>query len=129
MAVRVFHRDRPTQTMPMIASDARLVVGPAVGAWDANMNYVAMQPGEENVPHNHPDSEDAVFVVEGRGTVQDFTHDTVLEFEEGQVIYVPPGVQHATRSDRGVPVVTVGGPCPADVPMLRSMGAELPDRP
>ena len=65
MAVRVFHRDGPDELMPMIASDARLIVWPGAGAETANMNYVRMQPGEENVPHVHHDSEDTIFVLEG----------------------------------------------------------------
>lgn len=129
MAIRVFHRDRPTQTMPMIASDARLVVWPGVGAWDANMNYVVMEPGEENVPHDHPVSEDTIFIVEGKGTVRDLTNGRELALEAGQAVFVPAGVRHQVRADRGVRIVSVGGPCPADVEMLRRVGAEVPERP
>lgn len=38
MAIRVFHRDRPTAVVPMIARDARLVVWAGVEAYTANMN-------------------------------------------------------------------------------------------
>ena len=54
--VRLFHRDRPARTVPMISSDARLVVFAGVGAETANMNYVRLEPGEENVPHRHASS-------------------------------------------------------------------------
>ena len=128
MAIRVFHRDRPTQTLPMIASDARLVIWPGVGAWEANMNYVVMEPGEENVPHIHPVSEDTIFIVEGRGTIRDLTNDRVLEIEAGQAVFVPAGVEHQVRADRGVRIVSVGGPCPADVELLRRAGVDLPAR-
>jgi len=129
VAVRVFHRDEPSGRLPMIASDARLVVWPGVEAWDANMNYVVMEPGEENRPHTHPESEDAIFILEGRGTIRDLSNDAVLEFEAGEVIFVPAGVEHQVRADRGVPVVSAGGPCPADTAMLRRAGADFPDRP
>lgn len=122
MAVRVFRVDEPSAKMPMIASDARLVVWPGVGAEDANMNYVRMQPGEENVPHTHHDSEDTLFVLEGRGTIADVTNDRVLEFEAGQAIHVPAGIEHQVRGDRGVEIVSVGGPCPADFNLLRGLG-------
>jgi quercetin dioxygenase-like cupin family protein len=128
MAIRVFHRDRPTGTLPMIASDARLVIWPGVGAWEANMNYVVMEPGEENVPHIHPVSEDTIFIVEGRGTIRDLTNDRVLELEAGQAVFVPAGVEHQVRADRGVRIVSVGGPCPADVELLRRAGVGLPAR-
>jgi quercetin dioxygenase-like cupin family protein len=129
MAVRVFHRDTPDLQLPMISRDARLCVWPGVGAWDATMNYVVLEPGEENVPHVHPVSEDTIYILEGRGSVRDLTHDLVLEFEAGQAIFVPVGVQHQVRADRGERVVSVGGPCPADVAMLERAGAIVPPRP
>ena len=122
MAVRVFHRDEPDERMPMIAGDARLIVWPGTGADDANMNYVRMQSGEENVPHVQNDSEDTLFVLSGRGSIADLTNDRVLEFEAGQAIHVPPGIEHQVRGDRGVEVVSVGGPCPADFVLLKSIG-------
>ncbi|MGH2983872.1 MAG: cupin domain-containing protein [Solirubrobacterales bacterium] len=122
MAVRVFHRDDPDERLPMIASDARLVVWPGVGAETANMNYVAMEPGEENVIHQHPDSDDTIVILEGRGTVVDHTNGFELPFEAGQVINIPPGLDHQVKADRGSPVVSVGGPCPADRRMLRAAG-------
>lgn len=122
MAVRVFHCDEPDARMEMIASDARLVVWPGSGADEANMNYVRMQAGEENVPHSHHDSEDTLFVLSGRGSIADITNDRVLEFESGQAIHVPAGVEHQVRGDRGAEVVSVGGPCPADFTLLNAIG-------
>lgn len=127
MAVRVFHRDDPDQLMPMIASDARLVVWPGVGAMQANMNYVRMQPGEENVPHVHDRSEDTLFVLEGRGTVADLSNGRELEFGAGEVVHVPPGVEHQVRGSRGAEIVSVGGPCPADMDLLRAIGLWPPE--
>jgi quercetin dioxygenase-like cupin family protein len=123
--VRLFHRDRPDLLMPLISSDARLVIWPGVGALAANMNYVKMAPGEENVPHVHPVSEDTIYIVEGRGSVRNVDDDTVQEFRAGDAIFVPAGVQHQVRADAGVPVVSVGGPCPPDYEMLRRLGAEF----
>jgi quercetin dioxygenase-like cupin family protein len=124
--IRTFHRDRPGVMLPMIASDARLVVWLGAGARDANMNYVSMQPGEANVPHTHPVSEDTIYILSGRGTVEDLTHGLSLEFEAGQAIQVPPGVKHRVKADRGSAIVSVGGPCPADMAMLAAAGV-LPE--
>jgi quercetin dioxygenase-like cupin family protein len=128
MAIRVFHRDGPHASLPMIASDARLIVWPGTGAETANMNYVSMEPGEQNVPHVHETSEDTIMILSGRGTVADLTNGRELEFQAGQVIHVPPAVQHQVRADRGTPVVSAGGPCPADRALLRRAGL-LPDAP
>ena len=123
MAVRVFHRDKPDIMLPIISKDARLVVWPGVGAETANMNYVILEPGEANTPHVHAESEDSVFILDGKGSVQDFDNDRRLEFEAGQVVHVPVGVRHAIAADRGVRVVSAGGPSPADKGLLRAVGA------
>jgi len=122
MAVRVFHRDEPDALMPMIASDARLVVWPGRDAMTANMNYVHMKAGEENVPHTHHESEDTIYVLEGKGTIADLANDTVLEFGAGQVVHVPVGIEHQVRGDRDSDIISVGGPCPADMALLRAIG-------
>jgi quercetin dioxygenase-like cupin family protein len=116
--VRLFHRDRPSRRLPMISSDARLVVWPGVGAHTANMNYVRLEPGEENKPHNHPVSEDTIVILEGRGSVDDLTNGETYEFQAGDVIHVPIGLDHRVKADRGERVVSVGGPCPPDTAML-----------
>jgi len=72
MAIRVFHRDKPDRLMPMISRDARLIVWPGVGAITANMNYVRLEPGAANIPHVHSDSEDTIFILSSKGTVEDF---------------------------------------------------------
>ncbi len=125
MSIRVFHRDQPDRMLPIIARDARLVVWPGVGAHTANMNYVDMQPGEKNVPHVHADSEDTIFVLDGKGTVEDLTSGVRIEFEAGQVIHVPAGLRHAVSADRGSRIESVGGPCPADMALLKASGALL----
>jgi quercetin dioxygenase-like cupin family protein len=123
MAIRVFHRDEPQLMLPMIASDARLIVWPGSGSQTANMNYVNMQPGESNVPHAHPESEDTIFILDGEGTVEDVGNRHSLDIRADQVVHVPPGVVHAVRADKGAHIESVGGPSPADLQMLSKMGA------
>jgi quercetin dioxygenase-like cupin family protein len=123
MAIRVFHRDKPSLCLPLISKDARFVVWPGVGAWRANMNYVRLEPGEANVPHIHTISEDTIFILEGEGTIYDYTNDIKLPFHSGCIVHVPIGIKHAVAADRGVGIVSVGGPSPADVPMLKAIGA------
>lgn len=127
MAIRVFHRDTPSLRLPLISKDARFIVWPGIGAWVANMNYVRLEPGEENVPHVHVESEDTIFILEGEGTIQDYTNDISLPFHAGCAVHVPVGVKHAVKADKGVGIVSVGGPSPADVPLLRKVGALPPD--
>ena len=123
MAVHVFHRDKPDVMLPVISRDARLVVWPGVGAETANMNYVVLEPGEANVSHVHAASEDTVFILEGEGTAHDFENDSKVPFAAGQAVHVPMGLKHAIAADRGVRVVSAGGPSPADRGLLKAVGA------
>jgi quercetin dioxygenase-like cupin family protein len=120
MPVRVFDASRDGVPLQLIARQARLIVWPGVGAKVASMNHVILEAGEANVPHTHVDSEDTIFVLEGNGTVRDFTHDLVLPVEAGCVIHVPEGIHHAVAAETRM--VSVGGPCPPDLAMLRATG-------
>lgn len=122
MAIRVFHRDRDFVRLPMIARDARFVVWPGIGAYTANMNFVMMEQGEQNVPHVHASSEDTLFILSGKGSIEDFTHGIRSEFEGVQVIHVPIGIHHAEKADRGCHIESVGGPSPADLVFLKASG-------
>jgi hypothetical protein len=86
------------------------------------MNYVRMEPGEENRPHAHAESEDTIFVLSGAGTIDDLDNNRSYAFGAGQVVHVPVGLRHRVRGDRGSLVESVGGPCPADVAGLRAAG-------
>ena len=101
MAIRLFHRDRPTLRLPLISKDARFVIWPGVDAWEANLNYVLLEAGEGNVPHVHTLSEDTIFILQGEGTVYDYTNDIALPFHAGCVVHVPVGIKHAVKADRG----------------------------
>jgi quercetin dioxygenase-like cupin family protein len=128
-AIQVLHQDEPALMLPLISADARMIVWPGIGAWTATMNYVRMQPGEENSPHTHSESEDTIVILEGRGSIDDLTSGETHEFRAGDVIHVQPTVRHAVRANRGENVVSVGGPCPADLPLLRLCGAQIPAPP
>jgi quercetin dioxygenase-like cupin family protein len=120
MPVRVFDAASDGVPLPLIARDARLIVWPGSGARVASMNRVVLEPGEANVPHAHEHSEDTIFVVEGRGMVRDFDHGVVLPVEAGCAIHVPEGIRHAVTAQTRM--VSVGGPCPPDLAMLRATG-------
>jgi quercetin dioxygenase-like cupin family protein len=125
MAIRVFHCDRPGLMVPFISADARLVVWLGAGARTANMNYVVLEPGERNKEHVHRYSEDTIHILDGRGTAEDLTNDLRVPFGPGDTVHIPPGVWHAVSADQGERVVSVGGPCPADLDMLAAVGVDV----
>src|SRR3970040_1203008 len=98
MPVYVFDRERDGVMLPMVSKQARLVIWPGNGARSASMNHVVLEPGEANVPHAHPDSEDTFFILEGRGTVHDFDHDLIIPIEAGAVVHIPLGIPPAVQA-------------------------------
>jgi quercetin dioxygenase-like cupin family protein len=84
-----------------------------------------MQPGESNVPHVHESSEDTIFILQGRGSIRDYTAGARLEFGPGDVLHVDAGIRHAVFADMEEVVVSVGGPCPADLGLLRMLGIDV----
>lgn len=123
--ISVHHRDSPGLLVPFISQDARLVVWLGIGAVAANMNYVVLQPGERNKEHVHAYSEDTIHILEGRGTAENVTTGERLQFGPGDTIHIEIGFWHAVAADRGERVISVGGPCPADVDMLRAAGVDV----
>lgn len=123
--ISVHHRDRPGLLVPFISRDARLVVWLGTGAFAANMNYVVLEPGERNKEHVHAYSEDTIHILEGRGTAENVTTAERFPVGPGDTIHIRAGVWHAVAADRGERVVSVGGPCPADVDMLRAAGVDV----
>ena len=120
MPVRVFDAATDGVPLPLISRQARLIVWPGSGAKIASMNRVVLEQCEANVPHIHVESEDTIFVVEGSGSVRDFDNDLVLPVEAGSVIHVPEGIKHAVSAETRM--LSVGGPCPPDLAMLRATG-------
>jgi mannose-6-phosphate isomerase-like protein (cupin superfamily) len=120
--VQVYEAASDGVPLPMIGRRVRLVVWPGMGAEVAAMVFAPLDAGEENLPHTHVASDDVIAVLEGEGTIDDITNDREHSFRAGDVIFVPAGVEHKVRASKGVPIVSVGGPCPPDIPMLRALG-------
>ena len=120
--VRIFDADREGEPLPMIGKQVRLVVWPGVGADIATMNYAILEPGEENQPHAHAESDDTIAILDGRGSIEDVTNGMTHDFTAGEVVFVRAGVTHKVKADKGVHIVSAGGPCPPDYGMLRALG-------
>lgn len=108
--------------LPVIGRQVRLVVWPGMGARIATMNFAILEPGEENQPHTHEESDDVIAVFEGGGSIDDLTNGGTHEFSAGDVVFVRAGIHHKVKADRGVALVSAGGPCPPDYGMLRALG-------
>lgn len=120
--VRIYDADREGEPLPMIGKQVRLVVWPGVGADVATMNFAILEPGEENQPHAHAESDDTIAILDGRGSIEDLTNGAIHEFSAGDVVFVRAGITHKVKADKGVRIVSAGGPCPPDYGMLRALG-------
>ena len=125
MGIRVFDIEEECIRVPIISDDARFVVGPHTGAEVATLNYVILQPGEENEPHDHPYSEDTIFCLHGEGEAVDVTNNFSKKVVANSVIHVPPGVEHTVRSTGDEPMISIGGPCPPHLEVLEQFGLDL----
>ncbi|HKP18533.1 MAG TPA: cupin domain-containing protein [Gaiellaceae bacterium] len=121
--IQVFDPLREGLPIPMISRQGRLVVWPGIGAEIATMVYVILEPGDENDPHAHEESDDTIAILEGKGSVDNLSDGTTLEFEAGDVVFVRAGIRHKVKADRDSRIVAAGGPCPPDYGMLRAIGA------
>jgi quercetin dioxygenase-like cupin family protein len=108
--------------LPTIGKGARLVVWPGVGAEIATMNMAVLEPGEENQPHAHAESDDTIAILEGEGSIDDLDAGVTHDFTAGDVVFVRAGTRHKVKADKGVYIVSAGGPCPPDYGMLRALG-------
>jgi quercetin dioxygenase-like cupin family protein len=120
--IRLFDAEREGEPLPMIGRNVRLVVWPGTGARIATMNFAILEPGEENQPHAHAESDDTIAILAGEGTIDDLDAGESFSFVAGDVVFVRAGVTHKVKADRGVEIVSAGGPCPPDTGMLRALG-------
>ena len=127
MTVKVFDIDNPGLRLPIISSDARFIVWLGEDSETANMNYVVLEPGEENIPHIHKESEDTIFILEGKGSIKNHDNGEIHYFGKNDLIHVPIGMKHAVRADCGEKIISVGGPSPADKHLLKHVG-KLPKK-
>ena len=120
MGFRVYHVDRDFTPFTVVKGgrDARMVMGASTGARTRTMGYVVMQPGQENVPHLHPASEDIIYVLEGRGIGRDVDTGEEHAYGPGAVVLVSVGTRHALRCAGDETYISIGGPCPPDRSML-----------
>lgn len=66
------------------------------GAEQFSTGVVVIEPGEGHLRHTHPDSEEVIYFLEGRG-VQTIA-DEEREVSAGDTVYIPAGVEHSTEN-------------------------------
>ena len=71
------------------------LVGPeSMGSEKVKVNITEYLPGYSHKLHVHPNQEEVIFVLSGKGVSQ--TNEDTKEIGPGSVAFVPAGVAHAT---------------------------------
>jgi oxalate decarboxylase/phosphoglucose isomerase-like protein (cupin superfamily) len=89
----------------------------STGAERSSFGLVSLQPGEGHERHNHPDSNEIIFVLSGEGT-QMLNDEDPVEIGAGDCIYIPEGVYHATQNTGWEPlrlIIAYTPPGPGEV--------------
>lgn len=114
--------DIPLIRPPRPGGFARFPIWPRTGGHRRSMNCVVMKPGQENVPHVHPVSEDIFYVLSGNCVIENGDTGHEHPFKGGSLIFIDPGTTHAVKSLGPEDYMSVGGPCPADVNLFKRFG-------
>jgi mannose-6-phosphate isomerase-like protein (cupin superfamily) len=69
-----------------------LINAQTVGARHLEINFGIVSPGGEAEPHFHSESEQALYLLEGRALVE--VGGEQAEMHAGQIVFFPPGVRH-----------------------------------
>ena len=86
------------------------------GAEEFSTGIVQLDPGEGHERHDHPDSEEILYVVNGEGTQT--VADDEFDIAVGDMVHIPAGVMHSTVNTGWEPlklVAVYGPPGPEDV--------------
>ena len=82
--------------------------------------WVEVEPGSQQQPHHHA-PEQAYIVVSGRGRIK--VGDETAEVQEGDLLYIPPNVEHAVENNETGKLVYVSVTVPAfDIGALYDTG-------
>jgi quercetin dioxygenase-like cupin family protein len=87
------------------------LLGPTVGSVrNVTLGYSTFPAGSAPAGHVHPNEEELIYVVAGRGRL--VAPDSVVELEPGVAVYIAPGTHHATVAYTGqnLELVTVFSP-------------------
>ncbi|WP_226022997.1 cupin domain-containing protein [Halomicrobium salinisoli] len=72
------------------------------GSETFSAGIVVVEPGKGHERHTHPDSEEVLFVLSGRGV--QMIDDEEQEIRPGDMLHIPAGVEHSTTNTSWEPL-------------------------
>ncbi|HYE81407.1 MAG TPA: cupin domain-containing protein [Clostridia bacterium] len=122
MAIKVITRDNFAKIPYIKGKFAKALVWPGMGSKFTTVNYFEMEPGDENVPHVHWQSEDSFYILSGEAYVVDLDTGEEQHIYPGCQVFVEPGTWHTVRVVGNSTYSSIGGPCPPDPEMFQKAG-------
>lgn len=121
--VAVLDADERCPRLPLVSGpgEAYAVVWPGVGAAMRSMHRISLGAGSSTLPQRHP-MEAVYAVIGGGGTVRDPDTGAAETLVDGAMFHVEPGTAYLVEAGPGG-IELVGGPCPADPALYRSLSA------
>jgi oxalate decarboxylase/phosphoglucose isomerase-like protein (cupin superfamily) len=89
-----------------------LVAADNTPATAVSLMHVVLLPGEGHVRHNHPDSDEILYILAGRGEQMVDDSDT-FEVGAGQAVFIPAGAFHSTINKGWEPLTLLAIYAPA----------------
>jgi len=119
--IRILDVNKDYVEIPLLkgGKKAKAIVHPGMGAKYGSLNYVVMEPGDENILHVHPQSDDVIYIIQGEGVIVDGDGNE-NSFKQGNVIFIPAGTPHAVKARGDQTYIAIGGPQPPDAAMFKS---------
>jgi len=78
-----------------------------------SMGVVLLEPGKGHVRHNHPGSEEILYVVSGQGRQMiDIDGERWQPITAGELVHIPADIFHATINTRWEPLKMIAVYCP-----------------
>lgn len=104
------------QTFEYGIDTLEVVLGPEHGAENIIVYRTVHAPGEVSEPeqHVHQVSEDVIAVLQGEGEIILGEDRERVPFEEGEVLFIPPGERHGTVNTGDEPLVRLTCHAPPD---------------
>ncbi len=108
-------RDRVKNRDKVVLRDTYYLINPENKNCDSRrltLGHTTIYPTGTTTGHSHDDMEEVYYVVMGKGIM--IVGDDEYEIEQGDALYVPPGLFHTTKQRGNTPLVVVWVTCKLD---------------
>jgi len=101
-------RDRVKNRDKIVLRDTYYLINPkdkGCASRRLTLGHTTIYPTGTTTGHKHDDMEEVYYVVMGKGTM--VVGEDEYQIEQGDALYVPPGVFHTTKQSGNLPLIVV----------------------